>query len=96
MSIVADVQTEFGLLKQKFEALEAKFAPEVPKLAALEDNPVVDALLAALHVPASGLALVTNLINGLEEIYKPVEATDPVTTAPADASVATPPIAPVG
>lgn len=79
MSVITEVQTEIGLLKQKAEALEAKLAPEIPKLAALEGNPVVDALLMAVHVPPSGLALVNQLLTGLEEIYKPVDEPAPVT-----------------
>jgi hypothetical protein len=83
MSLVSEVQTELGLLKQKAQELEAKLAPAIPRIEALEGNPVVDALLSALHVPPSGLALVTQLLAGLEEIYKPEDAATPApVTAP--------------
>lgn len=37
----------------------------------LAGNPVVDALLAAVHVPAEALSMAVSVINQLEELYKP-------------------------
>ncbi len=90
MSVITDVETELKALREKAQALEAKIAPEVPKLAALEGNPVVDALLAAIHVPPSGLTLVSDLILGLERIYGPEEpaSTPPVQAEPVAAAPA--------
>lgn len=99
MSVMSEVENELKALRERAQALEAKIAPEVPKLVSLEGNPVVDSLLAAVHVPPSGLALVIGLIEGLEHIYGPEE---PASTPPAEAPVpvgpatVNPPAAPVG
>lgn len=77
VSLIAEVKSELKSLAAKAEGIDEAAAG---KIEALEGNPVVDALLAAAHVPANALGIVVNVLDGLAEIYPkpdPAAAADP-------------------
>jgi hypothetical protein len=82
MSLITEVKTELKDLALKAEGIDEAAAE---KIAALEGNPVVDALLAAAHVPDTALAMAVDLLNGLAGIY-PMPEDAQAAAAPAEAA----------
>lgn len=87
MGFVTDVKSELAAAAHDLAAHAVQFDQNVlpglaAKLAALENNPVVDAVLAAAHVPPEALDIVVKTIEGLEVLYNPQQAAQaPVTAA---------------
>ena len=82
------VKTKFDEAKAEVEGFAATKLPAVLDTAKkLDGNPVVDALLAAVHVPAEALDMAVKVINGLEELYKPETGAAAPTETPAAAPV---------
>lgn len=82
MNLIADLKQDAKNLAAKFEGIDEAAASKVE---ALEGNPVVDALLAAAHVPVNALQMAVDLLNGLAAIYPKPDA-----AAPADAAMGQP------
>lgn len=91
MSILTTLETDFEDVRAKVETFAKDKLPaalaDAKKLEGLAGNPVVDALLGAVHVPAEALSMAVSIINGLEELYKPETAV----AAPADVQAAADP-----
>lgn len=87
MSLITEVKAELKSLAAKAEGIDEA---AVGKVEALEGNPVVDALLAAVHVPVNALSIVVDVLNGLAAIYpKPADApADPAMGQPEPAPAA--------
>jgi hypothetical protein len=81
-TIEADAEQALGEVQK---LVREKIPAAVADAKSLEGNPVVDALLAAAHVPVNALSIVVDVLNGLANIYpKP----DPA--APADPAMGQP------
>jgi hypothetical protein len=87
VSLITEVKAELKSLAAKAEGIDEA---AVGKVEALEGNPVVDALLAAVHVPVNALSIVVDVLNGLAAIYpKPADApADPAMGQPEPAPAA--------
>lgn len=84
MSWITEAKTVAHDLVDKLEGVDET---AVGKVEALEGNPVVDALLAAAHVPANALTIVVDVLNGLASIYpKPDAPADPAMGQPEPAA----------
>ena len=89
LSFITDVKNDLATAAHDVAAKAADFEQNVlpaaaSKLTALEGNPVVDALLNAVHVPPEGLDVVVGVINKLEGLYNPATATPAAPAPPAD------------
>lgn len=92
-TIEADFEKVKTKLAEGVQMVEDFASSKLPAATAtinkLAGNPVVDALLSAVHVPVGALTAAVHVIEDLEELYKP--DTDTQTPAePAAAAVATP------
>lgn len=88
MSLITEIKTELHDLAVKAEGIDEAVAGKVE---ALQGNPVVDALLAAAHVPVNALSIVVDVLNGLAAIYPkpdPAAAADPAMGQPEPAPAA--------
>jgi hypothetical protein len=84
VSLITEVKTELKSLAAKAEGIDEAAAGKVE---ALEGNPVVDALLAAAHVPVNALSIAVDVLNGLAAIYpKPDAPADPAAGQPEPAA----------
>lgn len=95
MGFITDLKHDLATAAHDVAARAAEFETTIlpaaaGKLTALEGNPVVDALLTAVHVPVEDLDIVVQLINKLETMWNP-----DVAAAPADPQPAAPAPAPV-
>lgn len=85
MGFVTDIRNDLATAAHDVAAKAADFEQNVlpavaEKLTALENNPVIDSLLNAVHVPPEALAIVVKTIEGLESLYAPAQpAQQPVT-----------------
>lgn len=72
MSVSATIKADYeDVLAKLKEFGETKIPAALGDVQKLEGNPVVDALLSAVHVPAEALSMAVTVINQLEELYKP-------------------------
>jgi hypothetical protein len=81
MSVVTDVRNDLALAAHDLAAKAAEFEQSIlpaaaAKLTALEGNPVIDALLTAVHVPVDNLDIVVAMINKLESIWAPPQTAE--------------------
>lgn len=86
MSFITDVNNDLKTAAHDLAAKAADFETNIlpaaaSKLSALEGNPVVDSLLAAVHVPPEALTPVVHLIDDLEGLYNPDDTTTPAAPA---------------
>jgi hypothetical protein len=86
MSLVTTLEADFADVRAKVEEFAtSKLPAAIEDAKKLEGNPVVDALLAAAHVPVNALSIVVDVLNGLAAIYpRPADA------APADPAMGQP------
>lgn len=80
MSLIATLENDAADLRAHVEEfITSKLPAATADLKKLEGNPVIDALLAAVHVPAPALDVVVGMINSLAGLFpKPVETAAPV------------------
>jgi hypothetical protein len=97
MSLITTLENDAADLRAHVEEfITSKLPAATADLKKLEGNPVVDALLNAVHVPAPALDVVVGMINSLAGLFpKPVEAApvdvaQPVEAAPADMAMPEP------
>jgi len=93
VSLISTLETDFADVRTRVEEFAtSKLPAAVADAKALEGNPVVDALLAAAHVPVHALQMVVDLLNGLAAIYpRPADAqaaADPAAGQPEPAPAA--------
>jgi len=69
-SVLGEIKADIRQLAVKAERIDEGL---VGKLEQLAGNPVVDALLAAAHVPAGALSIVVSVLEGLGKIYAPAD-----------------------
>ena len=75
MNLITELKNDAQKLAAKFDGIDEAAAA---KMAALEGNPVLDALVSAAHVPPNALSIVVDVLKGLGEIYpKDVATADP-------------------
>ena len=95
MALIATLENDAAELRAKVEEFVTAKLPAVTddlkKLEGLKDNPVVLALLAAVHVPVEALGGPVAVLNELEKLYKP----DTAIAAPAAPAEAAAPAEPV-
>ena len=90
MSLESTIEADFAEVAAKVREFgETKLPAALADTKKLAGNPVVDALLSAVHMPAEALTMAVTVINQLEELYKP----ESVSQAPvqADPAMGTPP-----
>jgi hypothetical protein len=90
MSVIStfEADAEEALAKVQ-ELVREKLPTALADTKKLAGNPVVDALLSAVHVPAEALSMAVTVINQLEELYKPETAAQ----SPADPAMGDQPAA---
>ena len=66
VNLITELKADAQKLAAKFEGIDEAAAA---KMQALEGNPVVDALIAAAHVPPNALSIVVEVLKGLGDIY---------------------------
>lgn len=91
MSLVSTLETDFEDVRAKVEEFaKDKLPAGLADAKKLAGNPVVDALLAAVHVPAEALSMVVGVIGKLEELYAP-ENDSQAPAAPSDPAMGSQP-----
>ena len=70
LSMIGEIKADIGRLAEKAAVVDEATAA---KLASLEGSPVLEALLAAAHVPAGALSIVVSVLEGLGKIYAPAD-----------------------
>lgn len=91
VSMLTSVENEIHALADHAKKIAEEVLPAAAAdVAKLEGNPVAAALLSATHVPAEALPMVVDVIQRLEELYKP-ETDSPAPAAPADPAMGSQP-----
>ena len=95
MALIATLENDAAELRAKVEEFVTSKLPAVTddlkKLEGLKDNPVVLALLNAVHVPVEALGGPVAVLNELEKLYKP----DTAIAAPSEPAAPAAPAEPV-